>query len=86
MPVITRFCGIKVMMYYDEHNPPHFHAEYNDHKALIDIKEAKVIKGALPSSELKLVLGWAVLHKDELMDNWQLAKEGKPLNSINPLM
>ncbi len=86
MPVITRFCGIKVMMYYDEHNPPHFHAEYNDHKALVDINDAKVIKGALPSSELKMVLGWAVLHRDELLDNWRLAKEGKPLNSIKPLM
>ena len=50
------------------------------------IDEARVIKGALPSRQLKLILAWCVLHQDELMQNWELAKDGKPLNKISPLM
>lgn len=55
-------------------------------KALIDIIESCVIKGSLPSRQLKLVLAWGVIHQDELMQNWELAKDGKPLNRINPLV
>lgn len=86
MPEISVFFGIRVMMFYDDHNPPHFHAEYNEYKAFIDIQEAKVIKGALPSRQLKLILGWCVIHREELMNNWMLASEGKKLNRIDPLM
>ncbi len=80
MPEIALFFGIRVTMYYDDHNPPHFHAEYNGNKALVEINEARVIKGALPSKQLKLILAWCVLHQDEL------AKDGKLLNKIAPLM
>ena len=73
-------------MYYDDHNPPHFHAEYNGSKALVEINEARVIKGALTSRQLNLILAWCVLHQDELMQNWELAKDGKVLNKIAPLM
>lgn len=86
MPEISLFFGIRVTMYYDEHNPPHFHAEYNGHKILVDIEEARVIKGAFPSRQLKLILAWCVIHHDELMQNWELAKDGKALNKIVPLM
>lgn len=86
MPEIALFFGIRVTMYYDDHNPPHFHAEYNGNKALIEIDEARVIKGALPSKQLKLILAWCVLHQDELMQNWELAKDGKALNKVAPLM
>lgn len=86
MPEISLFYGIRVLMYYDDHNPPHFHAEYNGNKAMIGIDEARVIKGALPSRQLKLILAWCVLHQDELMQNWELSKDGKPLNRINPLV
>lgn len=86
MPEISLFYGIRVTMYYDDHNPPHFHAEYNGNKALIEIDKARVIKGALPSRQLKLILAWCVLHQDELMQNWELSKDGKPLNRINPLV
>ena len=86
MPEISLFYGIRITMYYDDHNPPHFHVEYNGKKALIDIVEACVIKGSLPSRQLKLVLAWCVIHQDELMQNWELAKDGKPLNRINPLV
>ena len=67
-------------------HPPHFHAEYNGNKAIIEIDTARCIKGALPSRQLKLILAWCVLHQDELMQNWELSKDGKPLNRINPLV
>ena len=86
MPEISLFYGIRVTMYYEDHNPPHFHAEYNGNKALVDINEARVIKGALPSRQLKLILAWCVIHQDELMQNWELSKDGLPLNRINPLV
>lgn len=86
MPEISLFYGIRVTMYYDDHNPPHFHAEYNGNKAIVDICNARIIKGALPSRQLKLVLAWCVIHQDELMQNWELSKDGKPLNRISPLV
>lgn len=73
-------------MFYNDHVPPHFHAEYNGQKALVDILEARVIKGALPARQLKLILAWAVIHQDELMQNWELAKDHESLNKIAPLM
>ena len=80
------FYGIRVTIYYDDHNPPHFHTEYNGNKAIIEIDTARCIKGALPSRQLKLILAWCVLYQDELMQNWELSKDGKPLNRINPLV
>ncbi|MCK9445116.1 MAG: DUF4160 domain-containing protein [Tissierellaceae bacterium] len=86
MPVISLFYGISVTMYYDDHNPPHFHATYNENKAIIDIINSRVIKGYFPSKQLKLILAWCVIHQDELMQNWELSKDGKSLNRINPLI
>jgi len=86
MPEISLFYGIRITMYFDDHNPPHFHAEYAGYKALINIDEANVLKGFLPSKQLKLVLAWCEFHKDELMQNWELAKDGKPINKINPVI
>ena len=64
---------------------PHFHAAYADHKALIDIQGGYVIRGALPSRQLKLILAWCELHRDELMQNWELSKDARSLNHIAPL-
>lgn len=86
MPEICMFGGIRITMYYSDHNPPHFHAEYGEFKALIDIQRGYVIKGALPSRQLKYVLAWCEMHLDELMQNWELAKDANPLNKITPLM
>lgn len=86
MPEISLFGGICITMYYSDHNPPHFHAEYGSFKALIDIQRGYVIKGALPSRQLKYVLAWCEMHQDELMQNWELAKDAQPLNKIAPLM
>lgn len=86
MPEISLFYGIRIMMFYSDHNPPHFHAEYAGYKALIDILNGCVMSGSLPGKQLKLVLAWCEIHKDELMQNWELSKDAKPLNRINPLI
>ena len=86
MPEISSFGGIRITMYYDDHNPPHFHAEYGSHRALIDIQNVYVIRGALPGRQLKFVLAWAEMHRDELMQNWELARLSEPMEPIVPLM
>lgn len=86
MPEISLFYGIRITMFYDDHNPPHFHAEYAGNKALVDIQNVCVMRGGLPARQLKFVLAWAELHRDELMQNWELARDAKPLNRINPLI
>ena len=85
MPTISLFLGIKILMFYDDHNPPHFHAEYAGRKAIVDIEKGCVIGGSLPGRQLKLVLAWAELHKDELMQNWELAASNEALRAIDPL-
>lgn len=86
MPEIALFYGIRVTMYYDDHMPPHFHAEYNGQKVLVDILNARIYRGAFPVRQLKMILAWAVIHQDELMQNWELAKNREALNPIAPLM
>ena len=84
MPEISRFLGIIISMYYDEHNPPHFHAEYGEYEIIINIESGN-IKGEFPKKELRAVLDWYDLHKEELLQDWQLAVNRKPLNKIKPL-
>lgn len=86
MPEISRFLGIKVFMYFNEHNPPHFHVEYNDYKASIDIKTFGVMEGKLPSKVLGLVVEWAEEHQDELFQNWNTIKESGEYIKIKPLV
>ena len=70
MPEISRFEGIIITMYFNEHNPPHFHATYNGVETQFDLNEGAFIKGALPSKQARLVLAWYELHKEELLDIW----------------
>lgn len=85
MPEISLFGGIRITMFYSDHNPPHFHAEYAEYKALIDIQHSCVIRGALPARQLKFVLAWGEMHKDELMQNWELSKNNQEMKKIAPL-
>jgi hypothetical protein len=85
MPQISRFFGIIIAMYFNDHNPPHFHAKYGDHEALISIKDFSILEGQIPSRALGMVIEWASLHQDELMDNWVKAIENESLNKIEPL-
>ena len=85
MPQISSFFGIIIRMFYDEHNPPHFHAQYGEHRCSIDIRTLGVIEGYLPARALGLVVEWAILHQNELIENWRNVEEKKPLNKITPL-
>lgn len=86
MPEISRFLGIVIAMYHNDHDPPHFHARYGKHKAMISINEFKILQGKLPPRVVGLVLEWAILHRDELLQEWELAKKNKELFKIKPLI
>jgi hypothetical protein len=85
MPEISRFLGIIIKMFFDDHNPPHFHAEYGNEAALIDIHRLSVFSGRLPPRVLGLVIEWATLHQDELLADWERARTRQELQRIAPL-
>jgi hypothetical protein len=69
----------------DEHNPPHFHAYYQNYKVVIDINTCEVREGKFPKKQLKLVLAWAELRQEELLANWTLVMNGELPFKIEPL-
>jgi hypothetical protein len=85
MPCISEFFGILICMYYSDHAPPHFHAYYAEHEALFIIDTLEVHSGSLPRRALALVLEWASLHRAELVDDWEKARQGLALKQIQPL-
>lgn len=85
MPEISRFFGIVIRMYFDDHLPPHFHAEYGEYKAVVEIQSLIVIGGYFPPRALGLVVEWATLHRDELLEVWDRAVKLQPLPKIPPL-
>ena len=86
MPEISRFLGIVIAMYYNEHAPPHFHAKYGNQRAAFSIDDLRMIEGTLPQRVFSLVLEWAFLHREELMENWHRAERREKLQKINPLV
>jgi hypothetical protein len=84
MPEISRFLGIVIGMFYKEHGVAHFHAVYGEHEISVEV-ESGAVHGSFPPRALRHVLEWAALHEAELLTNWELAREGKPLNRIAPL-
>lgn len=85
MPTICMFRGIKVYINWKEHQPPHFHASYGGKEILVSIQELEVIEGTMPNKQLKMLLGWAAFHQDELIENWKLAENQQELFAIEPL-
>ncbi len=85
MPEISRFFGMVIAMYYNDHAPPHFHVRYGKQKAVIGINPVELLEGGLSPKARALVLEWAIMHQDELMSDWQLARQQAPLNRIDPL-
>lgn len=85
MPTISVFYGIIIRMFYDDHAPPHFHAEYGEFKATVDIQSLQVLDGRLPRRALELVLDWAELHQTELLADWNLCQQQQPPRKIEPL-
>ena len=84
MPEIARFLGIVIGMFYSEHGVAHFHAAYGDYEVSVEV-ESGAVHGNFPPRALRHVLEWLNLHKQELVENWQLAREGQPLRRIAPL-
>ena len=85
MPEISRFFGIVIGMFFNEHNPPHFHARYGEAQAEIDIHTLRILEGDLPRRAKAMVLEWAEEHREELMENWNRAREMHELKNIKPL-
>ncbi len=85
MPIISVFFGILIRMFYDDHNPPHIHVEHQGRKALLDFR-GNILRGDLHSrTALKLVREWIDLRYAELIEDWELARQGKEIKTIDPL-
>ncbi len=85
MPEISRFYGIVVRMFFNDHSPPHFHAQYGEYEVVVTIESRAVIAGELPPRAMGLVAEWASQHQAELREYWELARALEPLAKIDPL-
>jgi hypothetical protein len=81
MPTIAWFYGIAIQMYYNDHNPPHFHARYGGAKAILRISDGEIISGGLPRTAARL-LNWAVARRQELEHNWERGRTSQPMQKI----
>ena len=84
MPIISKFLGIIIAMYWDDHAPPHFHAKYAEYEITVNIHTG-VVEGRFPKRALRHVLEWYELHKDELIKNWEHCQNNETLDPIKPL-
>ena len=84
MPEVSRFYGIIIYMFFQDHNPPHFHVKYQGYEATIYIMDG-TLSGQLPRRAIKLVYEWMDEHEEELLQNWKLIENRKPLKKIEPL-
>jgi hypothetical protein len=85
MPTISRFFGITIAMFFDDHGFPHFHARHAEGEAKVRIDNLEVIDSDLGRRQLRFVLAWAELHQAELEENWRRARMGETLQEIEPL-
>jgi hypothetical protein len=86
MPELSRFLGISILMYFNDHAPPHFHVKYNEFRASVDISTLSILDGKMPPRVHGLVIEWAELHKDELLTNWNTLQESGVFRKIEPLV
>jgi len=88
VPVISMFYGIIVSIYFLDnrrHSRPHIHIRYQDEEAVVAIPDGEVLEGNLPQAKMKLLQAWMVIHRDELVADWQLAAQGQQPYKIEPL-
>ena len=85
MPEVSRFFGISIRMFYDDHNPPHFHAIYGGAEVEVGVEPLTVLKGRLPRRALGMVMEWAAAHQAELLHNWNLLNRDQAPDRIEPL-
>jgi hypothetical protein len=86
MPEISRFLGMVILMHFRDHNPPHFHVQYNEFAAAVLIDTLGVMEGKLPPKVLSLVIEWAGLHQTELLENWNSLRQTGSFHRIEPLV
>jgi hypothetical protein len=86
MPVIARFYGIAILMFFQDHHPPHFHAKYEGQLGVFTIKGCRLIAGKVPPRAGRLVKEWAKIHEKELMEDWHVAQKSGKLKMIEPLI
>ena len=84
MPEISRFLGIVIYMLYDDHVPPHFHAQYGEYKIRVEI-DTGTVEGRFPRRALSAVMDWYLIYRDNLLEDWHLAERHEPLKKIPPL-
>ncbi len=84
MPELSRFLGIVIAMFYREHGPAHFHAVYGDYKITVEI-ESGLVNGEFPPRALQHVQEWRMLHQEELLEDWKLMLDRRPLKKVAPL-
>lgn len=85
MPEVSRFYGIVIRMFFREHGPPHFHADYSGQQAVVGIEDITVLRGRLPPRALGIVKEWASLHQEELRAAWDRARRQEAPGKIAPL-
>jgi hypothetical protein len=85
VPTISTFYGIVIAMFFNDHEPAHFHARYAEHRARVAIGTGELLDGDLPPRAARLVKEWTELHRGELEEDWRLAQQLRPLNPIEPL-
>ena len=87
MPTLSMFFGIIIRMYYapKEHNPPHIHAYYQNYKTVIDINTCEIIEGEIPPRQLRLIIAWIEIHREDLLADWKLCQNGEKPFAIEPL-
>lgn len=84
MPRISSFYGITILMFFGDHNPPHFHARYGGHSARVGL-DGTILQGKLPRRAARLVREWASIHSEELVGSWDRAVNHEPPGKIDPL-
>ena len=85
MPEICRFYGIVIKMFYNDHSPPHFHAEYGDRRAEVNIDTLRITKGRLTPRAERMVTEWAEQHRHDLEEAWRCAERHQNPGKIAPL-
>ncbi len=85
MPVVATFFGILIKLFHEDHNPPHFHAEYAEHRAIYEIETGKVLRGRLPKRVASLVEEWRTANVEGLRRAWSDAQSGRQPRRIRPL-
>jgi hypothetical protein len=85
VPEVSRFYGIVILFFHNDHEPPHFHVRYGSAEAKVEILISRLLEGAIPRRAMRLVTEWTDLHRHELLGNWRRIRAGLEPRRIPPL-